>query len=141
MLSILAYNQPDGEVQGINDLQAEYEQKYGPGNYVPERLHDLLDLPRHGRRGLPDARCWPLWALIRVLRNRVAAARRFMLALLPFAIALPYLANTTGWLLTELGRQPWIVFGLMQTAQGVSPTVPGGQVLRRWSASRSSTAR
>jgi cytochrome d ubiquinol oxidase subunit I len=44
-------------------------------------------------------------------------------------MALPYLANTTGWLLTEFGRQPWIVFGLQLTADGVSVTVPGGAVL------------
>ena len=48
---------------------------------------------------------------------------------LPLAIALPYLANTTGWLMTEWGRQPWIVFGLMQTSEAVSPNVPGGAVL------------
>jgi cytochrome d ubiquinol oxidase subunit I len=49
--------------------------------------------------------------------------------LLPFAIALPYLANTTGWLLTELGRQPWIVFGLMTVDKAVSPTVPWSSML------------
>jgi cytochrome d ubiquinol oxidase subunit I len=38
-------------------------------------------------------------------------------------ILLPYLANTTGWILTEAGRQPWIVHGLLKTEQGVSPNV------------------
>jgi cytochrome d ubiquinol oxidase subunit I len=42
---------------------------------------------------------------------------------------LPYLANTCGWLMTELGRQPWIVFGLMKTEQGVSNMVSGASVL------------
>jgi cytochrome d ubiquinol oxidase subunit I len=42
---------------------------------------------------------------------------------------LPYLANTTGWLFTEIGRQPWIVFGLQKTSDAVSPSVAGGAVL------------
>jgi cytochrome d ubiquinol oxidase subunit I len=49
--------------------------------------------------------------------------------LVPFALVLPYLANTTGWLLTEMGRQPWIVFGLMKTADAVSPNLTVGMVL------------
>jgi cytochrome d ubiquinol oxidase subunit I len=47
----------------------------------------------------------------------------------PLAIALPYLANTSGWLLTELGRQPWVVFGLLKTVDAVSPTITIGLVL------------
>jgi cytochrome d ubiquinol oxidase subunit I len=49
--------------------------------------------------------------------------------LVPYAIALPYLANTTGWLMTELGRQPWVVFGLMRTDQAFSPSLQPGMVL------------
>jgi cytochrome bd ubiquinol oxidase subunit I len=45
------------------------------------------------------------------------------------AMALPYLANTAGWIMTEVGRQPWIVFGLFTTQQAVSPTVNAGSVL------------
>jgi cytochrome d ubiquinol oxidase subunit I len=41
---------------------------------------------------------------------------------------LPYIANSTGWIFTEIGRQPWIVFGLQKTADGVSPTVTAGEV-------------
>ena len=50
-------------------------------------------------------------------------------ALLPLAIVLPYLANSSGWILTEMGRQPWVVFGLLQTAQAYSPSVSRGEVL------------
>jgi len=49
--------------------------------------------------------------------------------LLVLALALPYLANATGWLFTEMGRQPWIVFGLLTTASGTSPSVSAGMVL------------
>jgi cytochrome d ubiquinol oxidase subunit I len=67
------------------------------------------------------------WALYRVLRDRIHRPS-LVLGLLPFAIALPYLANSTGWLLTEVGRYPWLVFGVMRIEQGISP-VPAGQVL------------
>ena len=42
---------------------------------------------------------------------------------------LPYLANSAGWILTEMGRQPWIVFGVLKTQDAVSPNVAGGMVL------------
>ena len=69
-----------------------------------------------------------LVALYLALRNKVEQSKRF-LKILPFAMLLPYLANTSGWLLTELGRQPWIVFQLMKTADGVSNVVGGLAVL------------
>jgi cytochrome d ubiquinol oxidase subunit I len=46
-----------------------------------------------------------------------------------WAIALPFIANSTGWIFTEVARQPWIVFGLQMTADAVSPTVSAGMVL------------
>jgi cytochrome d ubiquinol oxidase subunit I len=54
---------------------------------------------------------------------------RPMLWILMLAFPLPYLANTVGWLTAELGRQPWLVYGLFRTAQGTSPTVHSGTVL------------
>jgi cytochrome d ubiquinol oxidase subunit I len=50
------------------------------------------------------------------------------LRLLIWAVALPYLASTTGWLFTEIARQPWIVFGLQLTANAVSPNVGAGSL-------------
>ena len=54
---------------------------------------------------------------------------RFMLWVLVLAFPFPYIANTAGWLTAELGRQPWLVYGLMRTAEGGSPTVHGGATL------------
>lgn len=134
LLSILAYNEPTGEIKGINNLQAEYEQQYGPGDYVPPvavtywtfrimvglaflmALIVLVGLYLTLKK--PDATGVPAYE----------RARRY-LRWLPLAIFLPYLANTCGWLMTELGRQPWIVFGLQKTADAVSPNVPPGAVL------------
>jgi cytochrome d ubiquinol oxidase subunit I len=62
------------------------------------------------------------------MQNKIERSARWI-KWLPYAILLPYLANSAGWLMTELGRQPWIVFGLMRTEQGVSRAVAGGAVL------------
>ena len=57
------------------------------------------------------------------------------------AAALPFIANTTGWIFTEMGRQPWVVQGLLRTDDAVSPTVElRVRSCSRWSASRCSTA-
>src|SRR5690606_28575850 len=113
-LSILATNSPDGEVEGINDIQRRYEALYGPGDYVP-----MVGVAYWSFRlmigfgmlagGLALAGLW----LTR--RGRLPAGRWFYrLAML--GVALPFLANTMGWIFTEMGRQPWTVFGLMRTA-------------------------
>ena len=127
MLSILACNNTSCAVQGINDLQAEYEAKYGPGDYVPFVVLIYWSFRvMVGAGGLMILLAG--YALFRVLRDRVNTPKWF-LRVLPFAIILPYLANSSGWLMTEMGRQPWIVFGLMKTADGVSLVVAGGTVL------------
>ena len=127
LLSILAYNEAGGQVQGINQLQALYTQKYGPGDYVPPVPMIYWSF----RLMVGAGTLMILLALVSLylfLRKRLTTTRWF-LWILPFAIGLPYLANACGWLMTEMGRQPWIVFGLMKTSQAVSPTVGWGSVL------------
>jgi cytochrome d ubiquinol oxidase subunit I len=51
---------------------------------------------------------------------------RPMLWMLMICVPLPYIANTAGWMTAELGRQPWLVYGLLRTAEGVSPRVAAG---------------
>jgi cytochrome d ubiquinol oxidase subunit I len=126
-LSLLACNNLTCEVKGVNNLQSEYEQTYGPGDYVPP-----VAVSYWAFRGmLTPGLIMPLLALLGLyllLRNRLEGQTWF-LRLLPWAIPLPYLANSTGWILAEVGRQPWIVFGLMRVEDGVSPGVPAGTVL------------
>lgn len=127
VLSILACNRVDCAVQGINELQAQYESQYGPGNYVP-----FVVLIYWAFRAMVGAGVAMVvlgaWALYRVLRGRISAPG-WLLRLLPLAIALPYIANTAGWILAEMGRQPWIVFGVLKTEDAISPNVPAGMVL------------
>jgi len=63
-----------------------------------------------------------LWGLWLVHRRKLETSRRF-LWLATWAVFLPIIMNTAGWMLTENGRQPWIVQGIMLTADGVSPSV------------------
>jgi len=126
LLSFLACNNFDCQVEGIDDLQAQYVKTYGPGNYVPP-----VAVIYWAFRGmfLPGVLMvlMALLGLYFLFRKRLDQQTWF-LRLLPFGIALPYIANSSGWILTEVGRQPWIVVGLMKTQDGVSP-VAGGVVL------------
>jgi cytochrome d ubiquinol oxidase subunit I len=126
-LSILAYNSPTGEVRGINDIEDEYQAKYGPGNYAPPIALTYWSFRLMVGSGFLMI-ALALIGLYLSLQNRIEGAVWYLKAL-PLALFLPYVANTTGWLMTELGRQPWIVFGLMKTEAAVSPTVTAGMVL------------
>lgn len=127
LLSFLAYNRFEGEVKGIRNLQEEYVQKYGPGDYVPP-----VALSYWSFRIMIGAGTLllllGLWAQLAVMRDKVLDSPR-MLKLMVWGLFLPYIAISTGWIFTEIARQPWIVFGLQKTADAVSPTVPAGNVL------------
>jgi len=126
LLSFLAYNRFEGEVQGIKDLQEEYETRYGPGDYVPPVMWTYWNFRVMVGAGMLML-VLSAWALLGVVRGRSAGPR--LLALLVPAIVLPYVANSAGWIFTEIGRVPWIVFGLMRIEDGVSPNVTTGEVL------------
>lgn len=127
LLSILAYNHLSGRVAGIEELQRLYVKKYGPGNYVPPVFVTFWTFRVMILAGtlmilVSAAAVWF------ILQERYERRRRF-LRLAVWAVGLPYLANIMGWVMTEVGRQPWIVFGLETTANGVSPTVSAGEVV------------
>ena len=61
--------------------------------------------------------------------EKVVDQRPLLLKALALTAALPYLATTTGWLMTEVGRSPWVVYGLMKVDQAISPNVTAGMVL------------
>jgi cytochrome d ubiquinol oxidase subunit I len=127
VLSFLVYNRFDGEVKGIKNLQAEYERIYGPGNYVPPVAVSYWTFRLMVGAGFVMLALVG-YGLYLVMREKFAQNRLF-LRVLVWAVLLPYLANTTGWLFTEIARQPWIVFGLQRTEEAVSPNVSSGMVL------------
>jgi cytochrome d ubiquinol oxidase subunit I len=127
LLSFLAYNQFSGKVQGINNLQAQYQQQYGPGNYVPPVIiiyWTFRIMIGVGFLMLAIAG----YLIIQLMRNKLMAHPK-LIAWLPLAILLPFASNTSGWILTEVGRQPWVVFGLLKTQDAVSPVLTPGLVL------------
>ncbi len=125
MGSLLAYNNLEGDYKGMIELNAEYQQLYGPGDYIPPvtpvyysfrimvGIGMLLMLAAFGglflwwrrRQGLDETR-WYLRALV-------------------WLLPLPWLANFFGWITTEMGRQPWIVQGLLKVEDAVSPNTAG----------------
>ncbi len=125
--SLLSYNRFSGSITGMKTIQKEYEAKYGPGNYIPPvkwtywsfRVMVLI-----GGLMLLLA----LWGL--VLWGRFETSKAFLASSI-WMIASPFIAVSTGWWVAEIGRQPWIVQGLLKTADAVTPAsvVPAGTVM------------
>jgi cytochrome d ubiquinol oxidase subunit I len=130
LLSFLTYDTPDGLVHGINPLQAQYEAQYGPGNYVPPAIWLTYWSFRLMVGSGMLLFALGVVGLLLTWRHyfNPGKGRLFLRILIP-AILLPYVANTTGWLLTEMGRQPWVVQGLMRVEDAVSPNVSVEMVL------------
>ena len=125
LLSVLAYNNTTSEVKGINELQAEDVARYGPGDYVPPVAAVYWSFRVMVGLGV----AFILLAFLGLLLWwRGHLERRWFLRLAMIALFLPYLANTAGWITTEMGRQPWVVQGLQRTASANSPNVGGVSV-------------
>ncbi|GAA1624568.1 cytochrome ubiquinol oxidase subunit I [Catellatospora bangladeshensis] len=127
LLSFLGTGSFDGRVEGINDLQHEYEQKYGPGEYKPNIPLTYWTFRLMIGLGAAAAllALWILWA---TRRGRTPTSR-WLVRSLPLLPLLPLVANSTGWIFTEMGRQPWVVFGEMKTAAANSPNVSVGYLV------------
>jgi cytochrome bd ubiquinol oxidase subunit I len=126
-LSILATASWNGKVDGINAVQAAERAKYGPGDYVP-----VVWVTYWSFRLMIGAGTLmillSLAGLVLVRRKKLETSRWF-LRLAMAGAALPILANWTGWIFTEMGRQPWVVYGLLRTSDANSPHVTTSLVL------------
>jgi cytochrome d ubiquinol oxidase subunit I len=116
VLSFLIYGTTEAEVKGLNDF---------PRDQWPEPI-PLLYYSYHIMAGLGTyfvllmvIAAFQLW------RGRLFETRWVLWPLL-LSFPFPYIANTAGWLTAEIGRQPWVVYGLMRTAQGYSKNVSAG---------------
>jgi cytochrome d ubiquinol oxidase subunit I len=121
LLSILATGTWGGAVIGLNQLQQEDVAKYGPGNYIPDVFVQYWSMRVMAYLGSLIA-LLALWGAWLVHRGTLARSKWFLRASLG-AVVTPFVMNTAGWLLTESGRQPWIVQGLMKTVNANSPSV------------------
>jgi cytochrome d ubiquinol oxidase subunit I len=126
LLSWMGTGSFDGKVQGLDQLQAQEQARYGPGDYMPSietvywamRVMAILGVVM---LLVAVVGGWLYW------RRRLERARWFLWTAI-VAIAFPYIAATAGWIVTEMGRQPWIVQGLLKTSQAVSPNVSAATV-------------
>ncbi|HET6595279.1 MAG TPA: cytochrome ubiquinol oxidase subunit I [Anaerolineales bacterium] len=124
-LSFLACNRFDCEVRGVDDLQKEYQIQYGAGNYIPLIVVTYWSFRIMMTMGL----LMILSSLLILLAQRRPMENARWLRWAPWLIALPYIANLCGWVLTEMGRQPWLVQGLLKVEDGISPNMTAGQLL------------
>jgi len=121
LLSYMATGSFEGEVQGLNELQAQSESSFGPGNYMPNIRVIYWSMRVMAYAGMLMFLVAAVGAWL--YRRRALERARWFLWAAVFSIALPYIAATAGWVLTEMGRQPWIVQDLLKTEDAVSPTV------------------
>ncbi|ARK26151.1 cytochrome ubiquinol oxidase subunit I [Sporosarcina sp. P37] len=127
MLSYLTYSEFKGKVQGMNALEQQMIEKHGEGSYIPPvkttfwsfRIMVVTGGTLLGLAAL---------GLLLMYRKKITESVWF-LRLLIAGIFLPFIGNSFGWIMSEMGRQPWVVNGLMKTADGISPNVSAGQIL------------
>jgi cytochrome d ubiquinol oxidase subunit I len=119
MLSMLTYRRWDAHVRGLDDF---------PRQDWPDNI-PLLYYSYHIMVGLGTLFiAITIVAAFLLYRDRLFHTK-WMLWTLLLAVPFPYIANTAGWMTAELGRQPWVVYGLMRTADGYSKTVSAGNGL------------
>jgi cytochrome bd ubiquinol oxidase subunit I len=121
LLSVLATGTWNGSVEGLNEIQQQDEKQYGPGNYIPDVFIQYWSMRVMAYLGalVMLLALWGGWLIHKDALHRSKWFARFAL----WAVVTPFLMNTAGWLLTESGRQPWIVQGLMKTVNANSPSV------------------
>jgi cytochrome d ubiquinol oxidase subunit I len=121
LLSYMATGSFSGKVEGIDEIQTQEGRDFGRGNYTPNVLVDYWAMRVMAYLGM-------LLFLIAAVggwlyRKRKLEHSRWFGRTAVVAITFPYIAATAGWVLTEMGRQPWIVQGLLKTDQANSPNV------------------
>ncbi len=119
ILSFLSYRRWTAEVKGLDSF---------PADQRPDSI-ELLYYSYHIMVGLGTIFVAIMGLAVLLLWRRLLFQSRWMLWILLLAIPFPFIANTAGWFTTELGRQPWIVYGMLHTVQGSSTTVSAGNVL------------
>lgn len=126
MLSVLAHNNATSGVKGLNELQEEMEAKYGEGDYIPP-----VKMVYWSFRGMVGMGILFILVAFTGLflwwKGKLETSARFQKVAVA-TLFLPYIANTFGWLVTEMGRQPWVVYGLLLTEEGVSPSVANSSI-------------
>ena len=119
VLSFLTYQKWDKEIKGLNEFSQEKYPSNIPGLYYA--YHIMVGL---GTIFI----ALMMAAAVQLYRKRLFRTK-WILWTVMFMLPFPYIANTSGWYTAELGRQPWLVYDLLRTSEGASPTVSSGNTL------------
>ena len=119
ILSFLTYQKWDAEIKGLNEFDESVYPTNIPGLYYSYHIMVGLGTIFIGLL---------LLAAVQLLRKKLYKTKWILWSLM-FMIPFPYIANTAGWYTAELGRQPWLVYNLLRTVDGISPTVSSGNTL------------
>ena len=111
----------------MKTLQKEYEEKYGEGNYIPPVKTTFWSFRIMVGAGMLMIFTSFLGLLLNFYKKLEGS--QFYLKGMVWVISFPFIANSAGWIMTEIGRQPWTVFGLMTTSASVSPNVSKASLL------------
>jgi cytochrome bd ubiquinol oxidase subunit I len=126
LLSYMAAGSFNAKVEGINQLQAQEEKQFGTGNYIPNVEVVYWSIRVMAYLGVLMFLVAAVGAWL--YRKRKLESARWFLWTAVVAMAFPFIAATSGWVLTEVGRQPWIVQGLLKTSQAHSPNVSSATI-------------
>ncbi len=119
MLSVLTYKRWSAEVKGLDAF---------PKDVWPDNI-PLLYYSYHIMVGLGTILLLTMaLSMLQLLRRKLFETRWLLWALM-LLLPFPYIATTAGWMTAELGRQPWLIYGLMRTHDGISPMVSAGNGL------------
>lgn len=126
-LSFLSYGNFTQRVEGINEVEKQMISEFGPGDYIPPVAISFWSF----RVMVYAGGAMLLVALLAIyfMWRRKLTEKKWLLKLLLYILPLPYLANTGGWMLTEIGRQPWIVYKVLNVKDAVSPAVNSTSLL------------
>ncbi|HEX4747336.1 MAG TPA: cytochrome ubiquinol oxidase subunit I [Gaiellaceae bacterium] len=127
LLSFLATGSFNGEVKGMSPLQTESEAEYGAGDYIPPVRTTYWSMRIMAYAGSLVFIVLAVGAFL--YRRRTLATTPWFLWLGVATIPLPYISALAGWVLTEVGRQPWIVWGLLRTDDANSPAVSSATIV------------
>lgn len=121
MLSFLSYGNFTQRVEGINELQDQFEKEFGPGDYTPPVAVSYISFRAMVFAGGIMLVVIGFAGFIIFRKKKVE--QTWLLKVLFLMLPLPYIANSTGWMLTEIGRQPWIVYKVLHVKDAVSKAV------------------
>ncbi|WP_265460037.1 cytochrome ubiquinol oxidase subunit I [Enterococcus sp. HY326] len=123
MLSILSYNSLSGSVDGMDTVYQDLVEEYGDGDYYPPVNTLFWSFRIMAGFGVLMFLVSALGLFWTRRKKPWMFENRFLLWVMGLTTFTPFMANTAGWLITELGRYPWTVYGLFKIEDSVSPNV------------------